>query len=396
MRMEDALHLLKTLFVLPSILLASVATAGEGELITVQLNDTLNIDGFFDEWASSPSLKLQGQKPGDIQINAQLATTGSDLCLAIQAVDDSFVFGTLSKGDRVKLTVGSGRDKRTVQFALNDLEQNPVRVMIEGKPFSDAVIVGTSRVDGWAFEAKLPLAKLPALMSIGETPFALEIWDSDKGQPETKLSTSPNASLEIDAWSGMERDLEAELGRPLDVLERVVGPVSGKAPAEFLIGKNIIALMGHGLEGGIAYSYFVPGWRDDPQVVEAELVDLDGKGNRELWLIHKEWAVPGEVEIEAIEIYGLYDGQLRRQVAQRLAERHVKTGESVVSKVHRQRKGKAFEIKVDVAEVTGFNPGSYYDVDAESNVPYDPVPLPWQTSKPRIFQLDGPKVKVKE
>lgn len=379
-----------------SSLWATFAWAGDAPVLSLVPDAELSVDGFFEDWNGRTVLDVLDQKPGDIEVDVQMAASSTDLYVAVQAKDDQLVFGTVSKGDRLQMTLGTGSGAKKIQFVLSDLEQNPGRALLNGKPYKNAEFSGTSRVDGWAFEARLPFESLPNLMEAGELPFSFELWDSDKGQPETHLTTKPGMRLKIDACSGLQQELESALGQPIDVLDRISGQVSGVLPAEVIIGKNLVALLGRGLETGTIYSYFIPGWRDDPQLVEVELVDIDGKGNREIWIIHKEWAIPGEVEIEALEVYGFYDGVLKRQIAQKLAERHVKTGQSVTSKAHRIKAGKGYDVKIDVATVEGFNEGSYADVDRDSDVAYEPMVLPWTNPKGRVFHIDGPRMTFKD
>jgi hypothetical protein len=55
-----------------------------------------------------------------------------------------------------------GGQRVRVDFVLADLEgEAPVTARVNGRPAKGVRVVGTQRVDGWAFEAALPLASLP-------------------------------------------------------------------------------------------------------------------------------------------------------------------------------------------------------------------------------------------
>lgn len=363
----------------------------------------VKVDAFFDEWADLPVLMLDRvvsghvDGPNDLSARVQLAWTPETLFVAVQAKDDLFQAGGLETGDRLELVFApEGRAPLRVRIVLRDLEDPPPVVHLDGKPVKGARAAGTYRKNGWAVEASIPLRALPGLIG-AEIPFAAVIHDLDRdaARPDGVLATAPVnealvptlPTLRLDPASGLLESFHAERGQDR-VLAELRGDLTGDGLDEqVLITERDVVVLGNALPGGAGYFYFTHGWRDAPEIKRADLMELDGRPGRELFVERAEWAIVDDVRVEVAEIYGIHGGVLKRMFAQKLAEDHRREGRSLRAKLKLQPGKGARAIRVEAALAEGFNPGNYVDVDA-GQMPFESVPLPWE-GKGRTYGLAG-------
>jgi hypothetical protein len=356
---------------------------------------SISVDAFFDEWEGRPvwsvkpvrGVRLDG--PGDLSARVQLAWGQGQLYFAAQVVDDKFTFGDTVGGDRLTFTWGD----HTLGIVLRDLEDTPPIARLNEKKIKGAKVVGTYRKDGWAVEGSIPLRRLPGLKGKPQA-FAVIIHDADgKRTEQSILANVPvdaqlrasQTTLEIGASAGLEMRYRSEQndGTPL---KRLIGNLVGSKalPEEVLISDKAIAVLGHGLPGGMGYTFATHGWREGVEIVEAKLINADKRGPMELWVVHREWAVPDQTQIEVTEIWGVRDGQLRALFGHKTGEWMPRRKRSAQSKV--QWKGK--RIVVHPAKVKGYNAGNWRAVDPP-DMPFFPLLLPWQSKKPVTYRLKG-------
>ncbi len=358
--------------------------------------DAIQVDAFFDDWAGRESLPVRvavrGEPDAD-QARVHLAWTPEHLLLAVQVVDDRYQPGDGLTGDRLTLT-WSGH---ALEIVLRDLESPPPIARIDGRDVRAAKFHGTQRKDGWAFEAALPLGDLPTL--VGEpVNLAVVIHDAD----ETRAADSVRASTRVDAQlqalettvhfgatAGLVDRFEAEQSH-MAPLRTLTGNLYGGAGLleEVRISAQEIAVLGHELPAGMGYTFATHGWRTNPTLGEVRLAELDGRPGQELFVTHREWAVPGETEVEVAEIWSVTAEGLRCLFAQKVGEFSPGFGEAS-TQVEILPGPPPVRLQVAPARVKGFNPGNYVAVDPP-DMPFLPLPLPWQQAKPRQFRLvDG-------
>lgn len=356
---------------------------------------SIKVDAFFDDWADRPEWTLKPVRgvrlsgPGDLDARVQLAWGQGTLYFAAQVVDDKFVFGDGVGGDRLSFTWGT----HTLAIVLRDLEDTPPLARLDEKPIKGVKIVGTYRKDGWAVEGSIPLRRLPGL-SGAPVAFAVVIHDADGARTEQSILANvpvdaalraPKPTLEIGPTAGLELRYRSEQndGTPI---RRLSGNLAGSKALteEVLISDKAIVVLGHGLPQGMGYTFATHGWREGVEIVEAKLINADKRGPLELWVVHREWAVPDQTRIEVAELWGVRDGQLRALFGQKTGEWMPQRKRSAQSTV--QWKGK--RIVVHPAKVEGYNPGNWQAVDPP-DMPFFPLLLPWQHKKPVTYRLKG-------
>ncbi|MGK0360097.1 MAG: hypothetical protein ACI9U2_002404 [Bradymonadia bacterium] len=354
---------------------------------------SVQVDGFFDEWADRPVWTVQPVRgprldgPGDLSARIQLAWTPKRLFFAAQVADDKFQFGDGVQGDRLSFTWPGHR----LEIVLRDLEGRPPIARLNDRPIKAAKLFGTYRKDGWAVEGSVPLKALPGLVG-APVKLAAVIHDADmKRAEQTVLANVPvdaklqtdQTTVEFSATAGLDVRYRTEQsdGTPL---RRISGNLTGsRALSEtVLISDRAIAVLGHGLSGGVGYTFATHGWRAGVKIVEATLIQADGRGPKELWVVHTEWAVPEQTQIEVTEIWGVRDGQLRAMFGHKTGEWMPKRDRSARSKVVR----KGSRIFVHPAEVEGYNAGNWRAIDPP-DMPFYPLILPWQQKKPVEYRL---------
>lgn len=359
---------------------------------------SVQVDGFFDEWADRPVWSVAHRRgpqldgAGDLSARIQLAWTPDRLFFAAQVVDDKFQFGDGVQGDRLSFTWPGHR----LEIVLRDLEDRPPIARIDDRPIKAAKLFGTYRKDGWAVEGSVPLTALPGLT--GEpVKFAAVIHDADLNRAEqTILANAPidsklqtdEITLHISATAGLDVRYRAEQndGTPI---KRLRGDVAGSSALseEVLISDRAIAVLGHGLPGGVGYTFATHGWRAGIKIVDAQLIQADGRGPKELWVVHTEWAVPDQTQIEVTEIWGVRDGQLRALFGHKTGEWMPNRARTRAARSKVVRKGD--RIFVHPAEVEGYNEGNWREIDPP-DMPFYPLILPWQHKKPVEYRLkDG-------
>lgn len=355
----------------------------------------IRVDAFFDEWADRPTwtpLPMSGPPldgPGDCAARIQLAWTPERLYFAAQVVDDKFQYGDGVQGDRLGFTWGDHH----LEIVLNDLEDRPPVARIDQKPIKGAKLVGTYRKDGWAVEGSIPWGALPDLRG---RPVALAaiVHDADLERATQTILASTAiddrlrakaTTLEMGQSAGLyDRYREEQQdGPPLTRLQGNLAGTKGLAE-EVVISEKAIVVLGHGLPGGVGYTFATHGWRNGIELVEAKLINADRTGPMELWVVHKEWAVPDQTRIEVVEIWGIRDGQLRALFAHKTGEWMPRRQRAAQSKIA----WKGTRILVHPAKVEGFNEGNWRDIDPP-DMPFFPLILPWQRKKPAIYQLEG-------
>lgn len=356
---------------------------------------SVKVDGFFDEWAGRPVWTVQPvrgaplESPSDLSARVQLAWTPTRLFFAVQVVDDKFQFGDGVQGDRLSFTWPGHR----LEIVLRDLEDRPPIARVNDRAVKGATLFGTYRKDGWAVEGSVPLKALPGLAG-APVKLAAVIHDADlKRAEQTILANVPvdatlqtdQTTLDISPTAGLEVRYRAEQsdGPPLT---RLTGNLAGSKglPETVLISDRAIAVLGHGLPGGVGYTFATHGWRGGVKIVDAQLIQADGRGPKELWVVHTEWAVPEQTQIEVTEIWGVRDGQLRALFGHKTGEWMPNRARprSARSKVVR----KGARIFVHPAKVEGFNEGNWRAVDPP-DMPFYPLILPWQRKTPVEYRF---------
>ena len=365
------------------------------------------IDGFFNEWEARPTfaldVRVSGRSggPTDLGGTVQLAYDADHLYVAAQVVDDVFQPGARTTGDRLELIfVPAGAKARRLRIVLNQLELGlPPALELDGRAYAQGAVSGTTRRDGWAVEARVRLRDLPGVAGT-DLAFAAIVQDADADPVniEATLSTAAlnaaglpgTATVRLDATAEALATYLADRDHPA-LLGRYHGNVTGDALDELVLVTALDIVVAGRLPDGATYLYFTHGWRTGAQLVSAELTDLDGRAGKELRVTHTEWAVPDEVQVEVVEIFGAHDGILRRMFAAKTAERFTKLRGDAVAALSVQGRGRgARTLKIGAAKVTGLNPGNYVDVDAHMGLPNEPLPLPWGDDKRGVvYTLQG-------
>lgn len=364
------------------------------------------VDAFFQEWDGRPvalvdrTVKGTHGGPKDLSARLQIAFDADHLYLAVQAVDDVFQPGAATTGDRLEIVFApEGKAPRRLRVLLNQLELGIAPALeLDGKPYRHGKVIGTTRRDGWAIEAQVRLKDLPGVVGPDVPIVALiDDADADSVRIEATVSNGPVdaerrptlATFRLDPTGDAERLYLSDRGSPT-VLARHQGQLTGDPLNEaLLITNEDIVVLGR-LPGNAAYLYFTHGWRTGAEVLRSDLMELDGRPGKELFVEHREWAVPGEVQVDVVEVFGVRDGVLRRMFAAKTAERFVKRGGAAVAKF-RVLKGKgARRFKVEAATLEGeINEGSYYVVDPPGVVPHEPLPVPWEEKGGVVYRLQG-------
>ncbi len=349
----------------------------------------IKLDGRFEDWSGRRTRAVDKVVAGvpleaadDLRATTHFAFDGKHLLLGVQVVDDVFQPGPSKRGDRLEIHVGG----RIYEVVLNDLEGNKPFITRKGRRVRGAKVVGLTRIDGWAVELSLPVAALPAARD-APTPFAVRVLDADdwKVKADTTLSTDL-PTLRLDPSAGLYEGYTAEEGMH-DTLRRVRGNMVGdKRPEVVVVNTRDLVVFGPGLPGGPGYMFFKLGWGEGAEITKLVLRQLDARRGLELVVQHSEWEVPGEVQIEVLEVFGIRDGNLQKMFAQRLAERFPKMRASAESEWQVLRARRSHHIQVKVAVVRGLNAGNY--VEANTGEAY-PVPLPWQVRHPVTYRLNG-------
>ncbi|MEZ4473426.1 MAG: hypothetical protein R3F60_22090 [bacterium] len=278
--------------------------------------DAVKVDAFFNDWEGRPVLALTEAVRGrvddavDLGARVQIAWSETALLVAAQVVDDRFVYGDGASGDGLAFVWGSPPHR--LEIVLRDLEDVPPIARVDGQAVPGARLYGTYRKDGWAVEASVPLGALPGLVG-GPVRFAAVVQDVDeKGGAVAVRASSPLdargaptvVSLELSGGAGLEARFEAEQDHA-EPLKRLAGNLYGGAglPEQVRISDREIVVLGHELPDGVGYTFVTHGWRAGVTLVSAELRELDGRPGDELYVVHREWAVPGETEVEVAEIW---------------------------------------------------------------------------------------------
>ncbi len=344
------------------------------------------VDAFFDEWEDVTPISLsrvtQGSLSGENDLDAtlHLAVAQNRLFIALQVVDDAFQFGTKIGGDRFRMKFGD----KELRVVLNDLEEHQPVVLLNQKPVKDAQVHGTSRVNGWAFEVSVPLSVLPDLSSTLAFSAMIEDCDAAPGKIETVIETERGETLKIDGSIGILDSYEQDRG-PIEAFERISGKMGTTLPVDLIAGAHDVVIMGRGLPDGSIYLYFTHGWRPTTKVLDMRIITLPGRSDPVLLLVHREWAIMKEFEVDVLEIYGMEGGYFKRMLAQKIAERDLKQNVSLESSYKISAKG----LEISPAIANGYNPGNYLDVDQNAGLPYDELLLPWNFEKPKIFKFVG-------
>lgn len=354
---------------------------------------SVKVDAFFDEWADRPVWSVRPVRghgldgPGDCSARIQFAWTPKRFYFAAQVVDDKFQYGDGVQGDRLGFTWGDHH----LEIVLRDLEDRPPIARLNEKAVRGAKLVGTYRKDGWAVEGSIPWRALPGLRG---RPVALAaiVHDADlkRAQQTVLASTAVDDRLRATGPTiemGQSAGLYARYRREQNdgpPLRRLKGNLAGSRglAEEVVISEKAIVVLGHGLPGGVGYTFATHGWRQGIELVEAKLINADGRGPKELWVVHKEWAVPEQTQVEITEIWGVHNGQLRALFAHKTGEWMPPRDRSARSKV--VRKGR--KILVYPAKVEGFNEGNWRDIDPP-DMPFHPLILPWQRKRPVVYRF---------
>lgn len=359
--------------------------------------DAIKIDAFFDDWTGRASLPVRtavSGRPDADQARVQLAWTPEHLLLAVQVVDDRYQPGDGQAGDRLTLTWAG----HALEIVLRDLESPPPLARVDGRDVPGAKFHGTLRKDGWALEAAIPLRALPTLAG-DPVNLAVVIHDAD----ETRAADSVRASAPLDAQL-QALETTVHFGATAGLLERFEAEQSHAPPLRTLTGNlygsdalqeelrissQEIVVLGHELPDGMGYTFATHGWRSDPTLTEVILAELDGRPGLELFVAHRAWAVPGETQVEVAEIWSVTAQGLRCLFAQKVGEFAPGFGGEATTSVQVMPGDPPVQLKVAPARVKGFNAGNYVSVDPPS-MPFHPLPMPWEQTKPRVFRLvDG-------
>ncbi len=394
------------------ILLALTASLSAPLVIAPADPGVIEVDAFFDEWDRRPAALAEtvvsGQRGGRADLSARINVAFDDhrLYLAAQVVDDKFVPGGATEGDRLVFAFTPTGDAhggpRRIQIVLNTLEVRPPTVEVDGKHCPGCKAVGTMRRDGWAVEASVPLLGLP-VHTWGPLRFAAIIHDadSDPTTPDAVIATDPvtadlapkTIALHLDPLLALEegrRAYESDRGRHKPLASLVADVAGDSFPEEVRVTDDDIALIGRDLPDRAAYLYFQHGWRSGAKLVDTELKNLDGAPGDELLVRHTEWSVPREVEVEIIEIYGVHDGFLKRRFAAKVGTRFVGKGSATSAfEVRRAQPGKPRPLRVGVATLDGLARADYYDPDHGVKLPAQAQPMPWSRKKPVDYVLKG-------
>ena len=350
----------------------------------------VKLDGRFEDWSGRGARLIETVVEGapleaadDLRATVHFAFDGKHLLLGVEVVDDVFQPGPSKRGDRLEIHAGG----RIFEVVLNDLEGKQPFVTRNKRRVKGAKAVGLTRIDGWAVELSLPVDALPPAREV-PTPFAVRVLDADdwKVKADTTLSTDL-PTLRLDPSAGLYERYTAEEGMH-DTLRRARGNVVGDERLEdVVVNTRDLVVLGPRLPGGPGYMFFTLGWGEGAELTELVLRDLDGRAGAELVVAHTEWEVPGEIQIEVLEVFGVRGGNLRKMFAQRVAERFPKMNASAESEWGLLRAARAHHIQVKVAVVRGLNAGNYVEADTGEA---HPVPMPWRARHPVTYRLrDG-------
>lgn len=350
------------------------------------------VDGAFDEWYERPALRLEhgaAVASSDLSGTVHLGFDNRRIHVGVQVVDDLF---QPHGADRLELVFGT----RRFEVVLGDLEETQPRLSFRGKPVRGARIAGTTRVDGWAVELSLPLAAVPGAFE-GPIAFLALVHDVDRDgvAVEAVVGSSPfengapvGPTVRFDGAAGL---LDAALTSrpPSKSLEVLRGDMGGGAMHEVVhISDQDIIIAGHGLPGGGGFMHFEHGWGPNPTVLEAKLVNLDGKPGAELLVTHRAWPVAGETAVEIVEIYRLTATGIVRAFGHQLSESTPVMKAEARSTFKVLGRGRSpRRLKVSAAKVKGFNEGNYLRLD--SGTSFQPLRLPWTTKGPKTFRFKG-------
>jgi hypothetical protein len=362
----------------------------------------IEVDAFFEDWQGLTSFAFEHLVSGDLAGPGDLAGTvgvtydGAHLYAGVQVKDDVLQPGAGRGGDRLALVFVVGGRKRTLEVTLNDLEgARPAAMKLDGKVVLDGRISGTTRKDGWAVELSIPLAALPGVTA-GAFAFSAVVGDVDRDPTKTEavIATAPAggpANLRFDTTAGLFEQYLAERGALPKELGRRRTDVNGDgAPEEVVVNDTDVVVLGRGLPGGAIYFYFGHAWGEGATLQNLELKDVDGRPGNEIVVTHSRWAVPGELRVEVLEIYGVRDGFLKRMFGQKLVEERPREGAELRTTLRflgPKKRGEPHRIAVSPAVVTGLTQATW--APAESGRSYEPIPLPWDEDKPKdvVYEL---------
>jgi len=191
--------------------------------------------------------------------------------------------------------------------------------------------------------------------------------------------------LMISATAGLLERFQEEQGRRDPELFEVRAQIVPGGSRELLvITPRDLILLGRGLPEGAEYLYFSPGWRQNPKIEEVKLKALDNRRGLEILVEHSEWAIPGEVRVKHLEIFGLRGGFLQRLFGQQLGEQYLLRDAQVQAGYKILSRG---GLRIKRAQVKGFNPGNYRPVDSAAEMGLEPIPLPWKEKQDPIYHL---------
>ena len=358
-------------------------------LVLAETPNDIKLDARFEDWSGRPARAIDQVVDGvplrratDLKATARFAFTGTQLVVGVEVVDDVFQPGPARRGDRLEIHAG----ERAFEVVLGDLESSKPFVLRNKRRVKRARAVGITRIDGWAVEVSIPVDALPPMRDEG-VPFSVRVLDADdwKVKADTVLSTDL-PTLQLDPDAGLYEGYLAENGIQ-DEWRRARGDLVGDRRLETIVlNERDLVVFGSGLPGGPGYMFFTHGWGNGAEVTHFQLRQLDGKAGLELVMAHREWEVPGEVQTELLEVFGVRDGNLRKMFAQRLAERFPKMNAEASSEWTLLPRKTAHAIAVSPAKVRGLNRGNYVEAVAGDA---HPVPMPWLRRKRLVYRLTG-------
>jgi len=349
----------------------------------------IRLDARFEDWAGRRARAIDRvvagvplRRPDDLRASARFAFTGRHLLIGVEVVDAVFQPGPARRGDRLEIRAGG----RVFEVVLNDLERKPPFVVRGERRVRGAMAVGTTRIDGWAVEVSLPLTALPPARDAA-IPFAVRVLDADdwKVKADTTLETAL-PTLRLDPSAGLYEAYTTEQGMH-DTWRTVRGDLAGDGRVEeVVINDRDLVVFGPGLPGGGGYLYFTHGWGEGAELTGLSLRELDGRTGLELVVEHREWEVPEEVQFEAVEVFGVKRGLLRKMFAQRTAERFPRMKAEATSVWSFLPGRGARAIRVKAAVVRGLNRGNYVEADTGEA---HPLPMPWRVRRALTYRLRG-------
>ncbi len=347
------------------------------------------LDGGFRDWGDAQLRPIDDVLEGtplesdaDLEATLRMSFDGAQLHLGVEVKDDAFMRGGAKRGDRLEIRVGG----RTLEVVLNDLDRKKPSVVERGRRVKGAAAGGTTFPAGWAVEISLPLSALPDMRGDGQ-PFAVVVLDSDTSpkRADTVLSTRL-PPVRIDPGASIYEDYTHQETDP-PVLRRLRGDIAEDPhPEDVVINARDVVVYGPWMPHGPGYAYFTHGWGLDPKVLTARLEQVDGRPGLELVVEHSEWEIPGEVQVEVVEVYTLKDSAVRRLFAQRTGERFPKMGAEARAPWKLLGRRGARKLQVSQAKVKGLNPGNYVAGNARGAFP---LPLPWTAPKQTTYVLRG-------